>query len=75
VKLTAQKMSFILTFDIPRELTSERKRVNLSLRKINAKTLQFSVWKHENLSDLMKVAIMIKSVGGSARILEEKFIF
>ena len=37
--------------------------------------IQFSVWKHENLSDLIKVALLIKYVGGSARILEEKFIF
>jgi uncharacterized protein (UPF0128 family) len=68
-------MSFILTFDIPRELALERKHVNLSLRRMNAKMIQFSVWEHENLSDLIKVALKIKSAGGSARILEEKFIF
>ena len=68
-------MSFILTFDIPRDLALERKHVNLSLRRMNAEMIQFSVWKHENLSDLIKVALLIKSVGGSARILEEKFIF
>jgi len=45
------------------------------LRRMNAKMIQFSVWEHENLSDLIKVALKIKSVGGSARILEEKFIF
>jgi len=60
-------MSFMLMFDLPRELILERKHVNLALHRINAKMIQFSVWEHENLSDLMRIALTIKQHGGSAK--------
>jgi uncharacterized protein (UPF0128 family) len=66
---------FILAFDLPRELHSERKRVNLELRRMNAKMIQFSIWESEKLEELMKIALMIKSFGGTSKILEEKFLF
>jgi len=66
---------FILAFDLPRELHSERKRINLELRRINAKMVQFSIWESEKLEDLIKIATIIKKVGGTSRILEEKFLF
>jgi hypothetical protein len=68
-------MSFILTFDIPRQNQSLEKRINRELRKIDARMLQFSVWRSENLEDLVKIALAIRRFGGSASILEEKFIF
>jgi CRISPR-associated endonuclease Cas2 len=68
-------MAFILVFDIPRELTTERKQVNLALRRMDARMLQFSVWQHESLNKLLEIASRIKLIGGSATILEEKFIF
>jgi len=68
-------MSFILTFDIPREKHVLEKRINRELRKIDAEMLQFSLWKSENLDELLKIALTIRNFGGSARILEEKFIF
>jgi uncharacterized protein (UPF0128 family) len=66
---------FILAFDLPRELHSERKRVNLELRRMNARMIQFSIWESEKLEELMKIALMIKNLGGSSKILEEKFLF
>jgi len=68
------KEKFILAFDLPRELHSERKRVNLELRRMNAKMIQFSIWESEKLEELMKIALMIKNLGGSSKILEEKFL-
>ena len=64
----------ILIFDIPRENKALSVRIFRSLRK-NAKLIQFSVWKSEDLDFLMKTAMEIKRNGGTARILEEKFIF
>jgi uncharacterized protein (UPF0128 family) len=66
---------FILAFDLPREFHSERKRVNLELRRMNARMIQFSIWESEKLEELMKIALMIKNLGGSSKILEEKFLF
>jgi hypothetical protein len=68
-------MSFILVFDIPREDKLLKLRVNRLLHKIDAKKLQFSVWKSERLADLIDVANLIRGNKGSASILEEKFIF
>ena len=69
------RRKFILAFDLPRELHSERKRVNLELRRMNARMIQFSIWESEKLEELMKIALMIKNLGGSSKILEEKFLF
>lgn len=64
----------ILIFDIPRGNKALAVRIFRSLSK-NAKLIQFSVWKSNDLDFLMKTAMEIKRNGGNARILEEKFIF
>jgi len=68
-------MSFLLTFDIPREMKTLQRQVQRDLHRIDAEMLQFSLWKSENLDELLKIALTIRNFGGSARILEEKFIF
>ncbi len=64
----------ILIFDIPREEKTLSVRIFRALRK-KAELIQFSVWKSDDLDFLMKTALEIKRNGGSARILEERFIF
>jgi len=66
---------FILAFDLPREFSSERKRINLELKRINARMIQFSIWESEKLEELTRIALMIKGFGGNSKILEEKFLF
>ncbi|MCD6403001.1 MAG: hypothetical protein J7K98_01575 [Candidatus Aenigmarchaeota archaeon] len=66
---------FVLVFDFPRSLTTERRQLNRMLHRIGAKRLQDSLWRHEDLNSLMEVAMFIKRFGGSARILEERFVF
>lgn len=68
-------MGFVLVFDFPRSLTTERRRLNRMLHRINARKIQDSFWRCENLNSLMEIALYIKSFGGKAEILEEKFIF
>ena len=68
-------MSFLLTFDIPREMKTLQRQVQRDLHRIDAEMLQFSLWKSENLDELLRIALTIRNFGGSARILEEKFIF
>lgn len=66
---------FILVFDLPREKGTVKVRAWRDLQKMGAKMIQFSLWKSDRLDELIKLAIDIKRSGGSARILEEKFIF
>lgn len=66
---------FILIFDLPRELTTERKRVNLELRRLDTEMIQFSIWKSDKLNNLIDIASFIKKSGGAASILEERFVF
>jgi hypothetical protein len=68
-------MSFILIFDIPKEMRTLELKVNRFLHSINARMLQHSVWKSTDLNQLMDVAMLIKSHKGKASILEEKLIF
>ena len=68
-------MSFILLFDIPKGNRTLATRVFRNLRRINAEMVQYSAWRSDSLEDLMEIAMLIKFHGGSARILEEKFIF
>lgn len=60
-------MGFILTFDIPREMKTLQRQVQRNLHRINAEMLQFSVWKSEKLQELIKIALLIKQNGGSAK--------
>jgi len=68
-------MSFLITFDIPREMKTLQRQVQRDLHRIDAEMLQFSLWKSEKLDELLRIALTIRNFGGSARILEEKFIF
>jgi len=68
-------MSFLLTFDIPREMKTLQRQVQRDLHRIDAEMLQFSLWKSEKLDELLRIALTIRNFGGSARILEEKFVF
>jgi len=67
--------NYILSFDIPRENNSQRRKINRDLNKINAKMIHHSTWKSDKLNDLIDIATFIKRSGGSASILEEKLIF
>lgn len=69
------KNKYILSFDLPRELNTERRRINRDLNKMNAKMIHHSTWKSDDLKSLIEIASFIKKSGGSASILEEKLIF
>lgn len=71
----AVNMTNILIFDISRENRILELKVNRQLHKIQARMIQHSVWKSKNLQGLMSIAMKIKKSGGSARILEERFVF
>jgi hypothetical protein len=66
---------FILVFDIPRALNTLKVQVWRELRRSGCEMLQFSIWKSNDLKQLMNIALWIKKSGGRASILEEKFIF
>jgi len=65
----------ILIFDMPLDYRSEARKVQRDLNKINAKMVQQSVWKSNDLKSLIDIATFIKKSGGTASILEEKLIF
>jgi hypothetical protein len=66
---------FVISFDLPREMNSARVRVFRMLKSRNCRMIHESLWESDNLRELIKIANFIKRFGGSARILEEKFIF
>lgn len=68
-------MSNVIIFDIPGDEKILNVKVNRKLKSIGAEKVQNSVWKSENLKELMKIAIWIRNVGGDAKILEENIIF
>ena len=65
---------FLIAFDLPRELASEKVKVNRELHKISAKRVQHSLWSSDSLSDLTEIGILIRKLGGNSQILEEKFL-
>lgn len=65
----------VLIFDIPRGNNTLEKRINRELHKINAKMIQHSVWKTDNNSELVRIAMEIKNSRGKAIILEERLVF
>jgi hypothetical protein len=65
----------LLSFDISRELNALRLRVFKRLRGMDAEMVHQSLWRSENLKNLLDIALLIHNHGGSVRILEEKFIF
>jgi len=68
-------MAGILLFDIPKEKDVLRVKIHRILKEIKAEQIQTSVWKSENMQELIKIAIMIRNSGGSATVLEEKVVF
>lgn len=65
----------VIVFDIPTEETSFKTKINRLLKSIGAIQIQRSVWKSNNLKELIKIATLIKMIGGKAIIMEEKLIF
>ena len=68
-------MSFVIVFDMPRSEQSERRRVHRELVRGGAEMIQDSFWKSGSLKFLIDIGMRIKKIGGSATILEEKFLF
>ncbi|TAL48476.1 hypothetical protein EPN87_00490 [archaeon] len=68
-------MEYVFTFDLPTEHASFRVKLHRTLKKINATQVQRSMWKSDNLRELTRLAVLVKNVGGSARITEERLIF
>jgi len=66
---------FIISFDLPREVSLARVRLFRMLKSRNCRMIHESLWESNNLKDLIEIASFIKRFGGSAKILEEKFIF
>lgn len=68
-------MSFVIVFDIPRFEKTERVRIHRELVRSGAEMIQDSFWKSASLKFLIDVGMRIRKLGGSATILEEKFLF
>ncbi len=66
---------FVLSYDIPTGESAFKLKINRLLRKMRAAMAQRSVWQHPGLDELVRIAILIKNVGGRARIMEERLIF
>lgn len=69
-----KRKDFILMFDIPRKNGTLKRSINRKLHRINAKMIQKSVWKSNNLNDLVQIASTIKQEGGQATILKEDVV-
>lgn len=69
------KEKFILSFDIPVNMDSFKLKINRELHRIGAKRIQQSMWQSDDLSKLVRICVLIKNVGGAARVLEERLIF
>jgi len=67
--------NLVLIFDIPREQNTTKVKVWRYLKKIKARKHQHSVWKHDDIKQLIEIATYIKHYGGHASILEERFLF
>ncbi len=66
---------FILIFDIPKERSTLKVQVWRKLQRKDCSMVQFSIWKSDKLKNLIEIARFIKKSGGTAAILEEKFVF
>ncbi|MBU5537100.1 MAG: hypothetical protein QW818_00500 [Candidatus Aenigmatarchaeota archaeon] len=68
-------MSFVIVFDIPSMLRTERRQIHRELTKYGCQMIQDSFWRSDNLKFLISIGTRIRKIGGSATILEEKFLF
>jgi hypothetical protein len=69
------KQDFILIFDIPWGLETQKRMLNRELHRIGAELIQQSVWRSNDLDSLLKMARRIRDFGGRALILREVVIF
>ena len=67
--------NFVLSFDLPKNMSVVRSRIHRKLLSIKAKKVHDSFWKSNDLKTLTEIALTIKEFGGQAAILEEKLIF
>ncbi len=65
----------VLIYDMPLDKKSNARRIQRKLNSIGAKMIQQSVWKTNNLKDLIYIGVEIRKLGGRAEILEERFLF
>lgn len=68
-------MSFVIVFDMPRTEMTERRRLHRELVRGGAEMVQDSFWKSDDMKFLIDIGMRIRKTGGSATILEEKFLF
>jgi CRISPR/Cas system-associated endoribonuclease Cas2 len=69
-----KEKKYVIFFDIPTKNYVLRARVNRALKAINAKMIQRSIWKHNNLDQLVEIAQLINQHGGKAELIEWKRI-
>ena len=65
----------VLIYDMPNEKRSVARQLQKKLNKLKAKMMQKSVWKSEKLDELIELGSWIRQSGGSAEILEGRFLF
>jgi len=68
-------MGFVIVFDIPSMERTERRRITRELNRADAQMIQDSFWKSSDLKFLIDIGMRIRQIGGSATILEERFLF
>lgn len=68
-------MGFVIVFDMPRSEQTERRRLHRELVRGGAEMRQDSFWRSDNLKFLIDMGMRIRKIGGTATILEERFLF
>lgn len=68
-------VEYAIIFDIPRQESILRVRINRALKLIGAKMIQKSIWKSDSLEDLKGIAKFIKEHGGKVHVIEWKKIY
>jgi CRISPR-associated endonuclease Cas2 len=66
---------FIIAFDIPSNELSFKKKIHQLLKKSGSKMIQRSLWECKDLNSLIKIATLIKYVGGKAYVFEAMPLF
>ena len=69
-----KKKKYCIFFDIPTKNYVLRARVNRALKAINARMIQRSIWQHDDLDQLSKIAQLSNQHGGKAQLIELKRI-
>ncbi len=69
-----KRKNFLIMFDVPLGKKSLARKIQRRLNKVNAKMIQQSVWKSDNLNDLAQIAQIIKQEGGQVTILKEEIV-